>query len=153
MTSILTANIPVRVLVREMLRVGTAPSFPSPCVRITTEISTVFLNCFSTLLFFGESLSLNPELTDWLGWLASELQGSFCLRSRAMLIGAFHCSWVLYGYQVPKLRFPCLLSKSFANWAVSPALIGTYLHPLIMTKVKRMKTIYSQFVLLILITS
>lgn len=36
----------------------------------------VFLEHF--LSFYGQGISLNPELTDWLGWLASELLESVC---------------------------------------------------------------------------
>lgn len=42
----------------------------------------VFLNC-SSLVFLEQDHSLNLELTDWLGWLASELQGSTSLCSHS----------------------------------------------------------------------
>lgn len=43
-------------------------------------MSGVFVN-FSPFYFFrhGLSLSLNPKLIIWLGWLANELQGPTCL--------------------------------------------------------------------------
>lgn len=65
--------------------------------RPKVNIKCHFFNFFSSK-FLRRDLSLNLELTDWLGWLASKLQGSsyFYLPS-ARIIGMYnHACLLLY---------------------------------------------------------
>lgn len=73
----------------------------------------IFPSCSSTLIF-----SLTWSSLIWLGWLASELQGT---TSRVLGL-PIHASipGVLYGDQGPKLKSSCLHGKLFATRAMFP---------------------------------
>lgn len=70
-----------------------------------------------TTLFLTQSVSLNPELMFWLGWLAGLPVGSTCfLLASTEVPDVDHCFWLFHGCWESKLRPSCLDSDS-THWA------------------------------------
>lgn len=72
----------------------------------------VFLSCLLLYLFLRQGLSLNLELLIWLGWLANDFPGSFCLCLTRFMLPHLDFIWML------EIQAQVLFCLHFTPWAM-----------------------------------